>query len=114
VLLAVEDEGLEPPDEPGLQTFVVGLGDAGRAAAATLLRELRAAGIRSDAPYEERPLKAQLRMADRAGAEFVAIVGEREAAEGIVTLRRLLDGVQKEVPAADVVNWLTRLDPWTE
>jgi len=114
VLLAVEDEGLEPPEEPGIQAFVVGIGDAGRAGATALLRELRAAGIRSDAPYEERPLKAQFRMADRAGAGYVAVVGEREAAEGIVTLRRLVDGVQKEVPAADVVNWLTRLDPWTE
>jgi histidyl-tRNA synthetase len=114
VLLAVGDEGLEPPEEPGLQAFVVGLGEAGRAAATTLLRDLRAAGIRADAPYEERPLKAQLRMADRAGATFVAIVGEREAAEGVVTLRRLADGVQQEVPEADVVNWLTRLEPWTE
>ena len=114
VLLAVEDEGLEPPQEPGLQAFVVGLGEEGRTAATRLLRELRAAGIRSDAAYEERPLKAQLRMADRAGAGYVAIVGEREAAEGVVTLRRLADGVQEEVRAADVVNWLTRLDPWTE
>jgi len=113
VLLAVEDEGLESPEEPGLRAFVVGLG-AGRPAAGALVRELRAAGVASDAAYEERPLKAQLRMADRAGAAYVAIVGEREAAEGIVTLRRLADGVQEEVPAADVVNWLTRLDPRTE
>lgn len=108
VLLAVTDEGLEPPEEPGPQAFVVGLGERGRAAAATLLRGLRDAGVRSDAAYEERPLKAQLRMADRAGAAYVAIVGEREAAEGVVTLRRLADGNQEEVPAADVVNWLTR------
>ncbi len=82
VLLAVEDEGLELPDEPGLQAFVVGLGEAGRVKASALLRELRAAGVRADSAYEERPLKAQLRMADRAGASFLAIVGEREAAAG--------------------------------
>jgi histidyl-tRNA synthetase len=106
VLLALRDEGLEPPSEPGLAVFVVGLGEAGRAAAAGLLRELRGAGIPADAPYEERPLKAQLRMADRAGAAFAAIVGEREAAEGRVTLRRLRDGEQRELARADVVNWL--------
>jgi histidyl-tRNA synthetase len=112
VLLAVADEGLEPPEEPGLQVFVAGVGDAGRAAATALLRQLRAAGVRSDAPYEDRPLKAQLRMADRAGAALVAIVGEREAAQGVVTLRRLADGLQEEAPAGDVVNWVARL--WTE
>jgi len=106
VLLAVRDEGLEPPSEPGLAVFVVGLGAAGRAAAAGLLRELRAAGIPADGAYEERPLKAQLRMADRAGAAYAAIVGEREAAEGRVTLRRLADGRQEELGRADVVNWL--------
>jgi histidyl-tRNA synthetase len=114
VLLAVQDEGLDPPEEPGLQAFVVGVGEGGRAAAAELLRTLRAAGVRADAPFQERPLKAQLRMADRAGAGFAAIVGDTEAAQGRVTLRRLVDGVQKEVPAGDVVNWLTRLDGWTE
>jgi hypothetical protein len=30
-----------------------------------------------------------------------------------VTLRRLLDGMQKSVPAADVARWLTRLEDWT-
>ena len=113
VLLAVQDEGLDPPEEPGLVAFVVGLG-SGRSRAAALLRELRAAGVPSDAAYEERPLKAQLRMADRAGAAFAVILGEREAAEGLVTLRRLTDGVQEEVAAADVVNWLARHDPPTE
>lgn len=106
VLLACRDEGLEPPSEPGLAVFVVGLGELGRAEAVGLLRELRGAGIPADAPYEERPLKAQLRMADRAGAVYAAIVGEREAAGGLVTLRRLADGAQEEVSRADVVNWL--------
>lgn len=106
VLLACRDEGLEPPGERGLAVFVVGLGELGRAEAARLLRELRGAGIPADAPYEERPLKAQLRMADRAGAVYVAIVGEREAAGALVTLRRLADGAQEEVARGDVVNWL--------
>lgn len=106
VLLACRDEGLEPPSEPGLAVFVVGLGELGRAEAARLLRELRGAGIPADAPYEERPLKAQLRMADRAGAVYAAIVGEREAAGALVTLRRLADGAQEEVARGDVVNWL--------
>ncbi|HSD49519.1 MAG TPA: His/Gly/Thr/Pro-type tRNA ligase C-terminal domain-containing protein, partial [Actinomycetota bacterium] len=112
-LLAVKDEGLDPPEEPGLRAFIVGLG-TGRPAASALLRDLRAAGVASDAAYEERPLKAQLRMADRAGAAYAAIVGEREAAASVVTLRRLADGTQEEVATADVVNWLTRRDPRTE
>ncbi|MGH2555875.1 MAG: histidine--tRNA ligase [Actinomycetota bacterium] len=97
VLLALEDEGLEPPSEPPLDAFVVGLGveTAGRVREVT--RSIREAGLSADASLEERPLKAQLRMADRTGAAFAVIVGEREAAAGTVKLKRLSDGHEEEV-----------------
>ena len=114
VLLAMEEEGAPPPPVRGPVCFVVTIGPEAAGAAIGLVSELRAAGVPTAAPYEERPLKAQLRMADRAGAEFVAVVGAKELAAGTVTLRRLVDGVQKTVPAADVVSWLTRLDGWTD
>ena len=66
--------------------------------AASSSPDLRTEGISAAGSYEERPLKAQLKMADRAGAAFVAILGEQELADGTVTLRRLVDGVQKSVP----------------
>lgn len=114
VLLAVVDEGLEPPSEPPLRCYVVALGEPARQRAVALVRELRASGLAADLPFEERPMKAQLKLADRAGAVFAAIIGEREMAEGTVTLRRLADGIQKSVPAGDVARWLTRLDDWTD
>ncbi|HET9671220.1 MAG TPA: His/Gly/Thr/Pro-type tRNA ligase C-terminal domain-containing protein, partial [Actinomycetota bacterium] len=57
----------------------------------------------ADAAFEDRPLKAQLKMADRTGASYAAIVGERELAAGVVTLRRLADGSQQEVPTDGLV-----------
>jgi histidyl-tRNA synthetase len=92
----------------------VGIGDEGHGAARRLVAELRDAGVPVTRSFEDRPLKAQLKMADRAGAAFVAILGERELAERKVTLRRLADGIQKSVPAADAARWLTRLDDWTQ
>jgi len=106
VLMAIEEEGLTAPEEPGLAVFVVGVGDAGRARALELVRELRATGVAADTPFEDRPLKAQLRMADRAGATFAAIVGERELEAGRVTLRRLEDGEQEEVPVEALIRKL--------
>jgi histidyl-tRNA synthetase len=108
VLMALKDEGLAPPEEPGLTAFVVGVGDAGRAGALELVRALRAAGVPSDTSFEDRPLKAQLKMADRAGAVFAVIVGERELEAGVVTLRRLADGTQEAVAADGLV---ARLSP---
>jgi histidyl-tRNA synthetase len=51
-------------------------------------------------------LKAQLKMADRAGATYAAIVGERELEAGTVTLRRLSDGDQHEIEAGRIVGTL--------
>jgi histidyl-tRNA synthetase len=112
VLLAIEAEGAEVPGPRGPRCFVVAIGEDGRAPGRTLIEALRDAGISATGSDEERPLKAQLKMADRAGAGFVAIIGERELADGTVTLRRLVDGIQKVVPLADVVGWLSRLDEW--
>ena len=109
VLLALKDEGVDPPQERGSTAFVVGIG-SGREAARDLVRTLREAGVPADAAFDERPLKAQLKAADRADAVYAAIVGDREVQAGVATLRRLSDGAQEEVPLDDVVNWLARTD----
>jgi histidyl-tRNA synthetase len=114
VLLAMEGEDVPVPPPRTPTCFVVAIGDEAREVGGSLLGELRSEGIAAVDPLESRPLKAQLKMADRAGAEFALIVGERELADGVCTLRRLADGVQKTVPRADVVRWLTRLDGWTD
>jgi len=109
VLLAIQAEGLPLPPPRTARCFVVAIGAAGEVGAG-LVRELRAAGIPAEGALEERPLGAQLRMADRAGAAYAAIVGARELQSGTVTVRRLADGEQDEVPLTDVVNWLSRQD----
>jgi histidyl-tRNA synthetase len=96
VLLALEDEEVPPPGDAGLDVFVIGFGDGGRAQAREAIRALRERGLSSDM-FELRPLGAQLRMADRVGARFAVIIGYREAGAGTVTLRRMSDGEQQEL-----------------
>jgi histidyl-tRNA synthetase len=97
VVLALADEGVESPQEPALAVYVVALGPEARDAGGALVEDLRAAGVSADASYDERPLKAQLKQADRATARFAAIVGDEELREGTVTLRRMSDGEQEAV-----------------
>jgi histidyl-tRNA synthetase len=104
VLLALVDEGVTPPAEPPLAVFVVALGDEARSAGSALVSDLRGAGVSADTAYEERPLKAQLKMADRGEARFAAIIGSDELAAGTVSLRRLEDGTQETVALAEVAG----------
>jgi histidyl-tRNA synthetase len=107
LLIALEQEGVALP-EPEAGVFVVALGEEARSQARGLVRALREEGVIAETAYEDRPLKAQLKMADRSGARFAAILGEKELAAGVVTLRRLADGQQETVKASEVGSWLKR------
>jgi histidyl-tRNA synthetase len=110
VLLALRGEGATLPGELGVACFVVSIGPDASQVGTRLVQDLRDAGIPAAAAFEDRPLKAQLKMADRSGAAYAVIVGEKEVAASTAILKRLSDGVQEEIPIGDVVNWLSRTD----
>ena len=110
VLLALREEGATLPGELGVACFVVSIGPDASQIGTRLVQDLRDAGIPAAAAFEDRPLKAQLKMADRSGAAYAVIVGEKEVAASTAILKRLSDGVQEEIPIDDVVNWLSRTD----
>jgi histidyl-tRNA synthetase len=51
-----------------------------------------------------------MRHADGLGAEYVAIIGERELRENSVTLKRLSTGEQETVAVGDVAGRLGQQD----
>jgi histidyl-tRNA synthetase len=71
---------------------------------------LRNAGIGADRSYGGRSMKAQMKVADRSGAPFAAIIGEDEVANGEVTLRDLRgDTGQQRIALADLAEHVARL-----
>jgi histidyl-tRNA synthetase len=68
-----------------------------------LLQELRQAGLAADMDFEGRSLKAQMSMADRLGASFVVILGERELERDEVVLRHMATSQQQTVPTAQLL-----------
>jgi histidyl-tRNA synthetase len=107
VLLVMEKEGTSLPSVAG-GVFVVALGDDAHREGRALVRELRRSGVRAEITLEERPLKAQLKMADRAGSFYAAILGEEELRDGVVTVRAMSDGTQERVKRSELVAWLSR------
>ena len=103
VLLACDAEGLLPAPASRVDVWVVDIagGDAGR----ELSSALRRAGVATDRGFDNRSMRAQMKLADRSGARLALIVGADERAEGTVSIRDLrLDGPpQQVVPRDDVV-----------
>jgi histidyl-tRNA synthetase len=51
--------------------------------------------------------KSQMKKADASGARFALIVGDDEAASGVVGIKALREaGEQVALPAADLASWL--------
>ena len=107
-LLACDAEGAFAAPASTVDVFVVDT--TGGAHALALTDELWRAGIRADRAYENRSMKAQMKVADRSGAAIALIVGSDEAAAGTVTLRPLRRrdhdraGEQRKIARADVVD----------
>ncbi len=94
VLLVLEQRGVGPaPRRP--EVVVVAM-DATRAAALPLVRELRRS-LAVECDVEARGMGAQLKVADKAGAALVVILGEDEWARGEVVVRDLASREQSTV-----------------
>jgi histidyl-tRNA synthetase len=107
LLLACDAEEVFAVDPPALDAFVVDV--TGGNAARDLTAGLRTAGLRADRAFDGRSMKAQLKSADRSGAEVAVIVGPDEATAGEVTLRPLRGrGEQRRIGRADVVPAVRR------
>jgi histidyl-tRNA synthetase len=87
LLLACDAEGVFAVEPPPLDAFVVDV--VGGLRARDLVEELRRSGLRVERAYDQRSMKAQLKLADRSGARVALIVGPDELAAGTVSLRPL-------------------------
>jgi histidyl-tRNA synthetase len=104
VLEALEAEGITAPEEPSLECFLVPVGEATVDRAGEVAASLREAGVSAATPFDRRPLRAHMKAAERSGARFAVVIGERELADGTVTLRRLSDGHQEELGVDDAIK----------
>ena len=80
------------------------LGDTARRRLIVLAAALRRAGVRVDLAYGGRGLKGAMKAADRSGARFALVLGERDLEAGQVGLKDLATGEQAAVPLDDAVE----------
>jgi histidyl-tRNA synthetase len=105
-VLALRAEGLEPPAEPGVDVFFVPLGAAAKAHAVGLVGQLRAAGVPADLAYGDRGMKGAMKAADRSGAAYAVVLGDRDLDAGQAQLKDLREHAQVAVPLDAVVETL--------
>ena len=104
-LLACDDEEVFSAGPVALDAFVVDV--TGGLHAVLLTAELRAGGFAVDRGYDNRSMKAQMKLANRSGARFALIVGDDELAAGTVVVKPMQgDGDQAAVARAEISTYL--------
>jgi histidyl-tRNA synthetase len=104
-VIALQSE-TQNAETPSVRAFVAPLGDGMNAAAAKLARELRTQGVALDLGDESFRLKKSFEAAERAGAQFVVIVGENEVKADAFAVKDIKSGEQETVPRAELVQAL--------
>lgn len=102
-VLALEAEGVELELPSATSVFAVPLGDEARRILFSKVTELRRAGIAADFSYGGKGLKGAMKNANRSGARYTVVAGERDLAEGVVQLKDMESGEQDAVAVEEIV-----------
>ena len=106
LILALQSEGETVAEK--VQAYVAPLGAGMNVHALKLARELRRAGVSADLGDESFRLKKSFELAEKAGANFIVIVGENEVASDQFAVKDLASGQQVQVPRAELAAYLRR------
>jgi histidyl-tRNA synthetase len=98
----LKDHGLLPADPPRLDALVVAIGGEMLGPARKVVRRLRDAGVRAEAPYAPVKVGKALKLADAAGARRAFLVGPDEWADGMVRVRDLASGEETSVSVESI------------
>jgi len=102
----MEKKGAFEDLELGPRVYVASASDAVRAEAIEVAQKLRRSGFSTDLDLMGRSLTRQLDYANRKGFKTAVIVGEKELAEGCVSVRNMATAKQRKVKLDDLANHL--------
>ena len=105
IALALEAQGTSLAGKAPSCVYVASAGE--REAVFGAVARLRAAGVRTEADYQGRSLKAQLKQANKLGAALCVVLGPDEVAAGEATLRDMATHEQVRVPSTELVAQVT-------
>ena len=106
IVMAMQQIGLDVPEEPTPSVMVAYRGEPAKLVAIPLVESLRHMGIGALVAFGDRSLKAQMKSANRADVWYTVILGEEELQAKEATVRDMRDSQQVTVPFSQLESWL--------
>lgn len=108
VITKIKEKNIPIKEDTENFIFLAQLGDQGKRKAFVLFEELRKAGFKIRQSFTKDSLKTQLEEADRVGAKYTLILGQKELLDGTIILRDMESGTQEVVDYKKIVFELNK------
>lgn len=105
LLMVIAAENAPVPADRGAVCYLAGMEEKSREKAFLLACELRKAGISCEVDLMDRSVKAQFKYADKTGAHYVAVIGERELEEGEAEVKDLRTSSSERVKFTELAQY---------
>ncbi|ADK28958.1 histidine--tRNA ligase [Corynebacterium pseudotuberculosis] len=102
-LLALQSEEKTITDGSRVAVFGVPMGEQAKRSMVSIVDKLRAQGIPADMSYGDRGLKGAMKGADRSGARFTLVLGDRELEHGVVAVKDMVSKEQRDIAIDELV-----------
>jgi histidyl-tRNA synthetase len=108
IILNLKAQGPEPPRPSPPDAYLAIADAAAQGRAMTLARDLREGGISVVLGAAGRSMKSQMRQANALSARYALVIGEKELADGTVSVRDLSAQSQESIPASEILQRVLR------
>lgn len=108
IILELAKGNVPVPDTQAVKVYVASLGEPARLAGFKLLEELLDARVGAVGAIDKDGIATQLGRADKLGAPYTVIIGQKEVFDKTVILRDMTSGAQEMIPRDKIVIELQR------
>ncbi|MCR4725781.1 MAG: histidine--tRNA ligase [Clostridia bacterium] len=106
LILTMTALGASFGDEPTPDVFIANIGASDEAF--KLTSALRKQGVAAECDVMGRSLKAQMKLSDKLGSKFSAVIGEDEIKKGVVKVKNMKTGEEEETAIEKLAEYISQ------
>ena len=106
LLAALESENINLVKDDSIDMYVIPMSESELDEALSLTNHLRLNGFKVDMDYMNRSIKSNFKQADRLNTKFVAIIGEEEVKNNMITIKNNNTKEEYKILLREVVDFL--------
>ena len=97
LMMVLNDNMYKFPEENKIDFYIVTAEEEAKEFSYNLIKQLRESGFKCDMNFTSKSVKSQIKEADKLKSKYIIVIGSNEIDSGTVKIKRLIDGVEKEI-----------------